>query len=246
MSPIEVSLIAPCLNEEENVQILSSRFLSASTVRGILAEVVFVDDGSTDSTWQRVNEIRSVEKDRVTIVRHSSNRGISQSWLSGLEVSRGRLACLIDSDLQNPPESVFDLYDLLLLSGAQLARGVRRPTSSQQRSRVVMSRVLNTVLNVIFGMKSRDNKSGFVLADRELLMKIVRHGGHYSHYQTFLGVAAHAHGVTTVETDTPFENRRHGISFLSGSALKVMLQVLGDIPEARREFGSRFSRRTSR
>jgi phenylacetate-CoA ligase len=238
MMPL-ISLVAPCLNEEENVVVLARRFFSAAHHRGFQSEIVFVDDGSTDFTWQRLEELKQEFGEAVCLVRHSSNRGIPQGWRSGASVARGQYVCLIDSDLQNPPESVFDLYDALIERGVQLARGIRVPVEAQARSRIIMSRTLNGLLNLIFGMRSKDNKSGFILGQTEVISKLIHHRGHYLHFQTFVGVAANANGLRVVEIETPFEDRRAGISFLSGKSFRVIRQVMADIPEARKEFGRR-------
>jgi|688.fasta_scaffold540422_1 phenylacetate-CoA ligase len=234
-----ISLVAPCLNEEENVVVLTQRFFREAQLRGHQTEIVFVDDGSTDYTWQKLEELNNEFGDAICLVKHASNLGIPQGWLSGIAAAKGQYVCLIDSDLQNPPESVFDLYEALHLNGTQLARGIRIPVASQSMSRVLMSRFLNGLLNLIFGMKSRDNKSGFILGYRDLVSKIVHHQGHYKHFQTFIGVAAKAHKFSVIEIETPFEDRRAGISFLSGKSFRVIRQVLADIPEAKREFGMR-------
>ena len=239
-SRIEISLVAPCLNEEDNVEILACRFLTASDKANVLTEILFIDDGSTDLTWKRISELSLRFPGRIRPIRHSTNRGIPQGWITGVEAAEGQLICLIDSDLQNPPEAVFELFAALRKCDAALVRGVRKPVMTQSRSRVIMSRVLNLTLNFIFKMKSKDNKSGFILGKSDEIKKIVHHSGHYYHYQTFIGVAAHSHGIKSIEVDTPFEDRRNGVSFLSGKSLKVLKEVLKDFPEAQMEFGSRF------
>ena len=243
MSVPAISLVAPCLNEEENVRTLSNRFLSEADRRNLQVEIVFVDDGSTDHTWQVLEELSTKYSGQIILIRHSTNRGIPQGWISGVAASNGKFVCLIDSDLQNPPESVFDLYDVYLQNNADMVRGIRIPVAAQAKSRVMMSRALNMTLNIFFGMQSKDNKSGFVFGPKANISLIVHHRGHYSHYQTFIGVAASAQGFSVVEVDTPFEDRRSGISFLFGRSFKVILQVIADIPEARKEFGGRLKRK---
>jgi glycosyltransferase involved in cell wall biosynthesis len=227
------------------VEILATRFLAAADSEGVMVEIVFVDDGSTDTTWESITSMTSREGGRVRAVRHVSNQGIPRAWLSGVEAADGEWVCLIDSDLQNPPEAVFQLWKELRQSGADLVRGVRKPVVTQPLSRILMSRVLNAVLNFVFGMSSQDNKSGFVMAKRDDMIRIIHHRGRYSHYQTFIGVAAHSLGLRTSEVDTPFEDRRNGVSFLSGKSASVVRQVIGDIPRAWREFGGRSRRRRS-
>jgi phenylacetate-CoA ligase len=238
-----ISLVAPCLNEEENVIALSDRFFSEADRRQLQVEIVFVDDGSTDNTWQVLEELSVKHSNRIVLVRHSTNRGIPQGWISGVVASNGKFICLIDSDLQNRPESVFTMYEVFTQNDADLIRGIRKPVAAQAKSRVIMSRLLNMVLNIVFGMRSKDNKSGFVFGPRANISLMVHHRGHYSHYQTFIGVAAHSRKFNVIEVDTPFEDRRSGISFISGRSFKVILQVLADIPEARTEFGRRLNRK---
>jgi phenylacetate-CoA ligase len=238
-----LSLVAPCLNEQENVSILARRFFAAAEAHRFQVEVVFVDDGSTDLTWERIQALEQEFQGTVRSVRHLINRGIPQGWISGVELARGRFVCLIDSDLQNPPESAIEMLIAIQSNNVDLVRGVRNPLKTQPKSRVIMSKTLNWVLNFTFDMNSSDNKSGFLLGHRNVVRTVVNHTGQYRHYQTFVGVAAHSRRYSTLEMETPFEDRRSGISFLSGRSIGVILEVFSDIPEAQREFGSRFKSR---
>lgn len=99
-----------------------------------------------------------------------------------------------------------------------------------------MSRLLNFALNRVFRMSARDNKSGFILTDRNKMRLILEHRETYIHFQTFVGVSAKAKGFAAIEVVTPFEDRKAGTSFLAGRSVRVALQVLRDIRLARREF----------
>jgi phenylacetate-CoA ligase len=246
MNTVLISLIAPCLNEEGNVQKLSERFFTEANHRNMNCEIVFIDDGSTDHTWDRIEGEVQNNPGKIQGLRHNSNQGIPKSWISGVEVARGKYVCLIDSDLQNRPESVFDLYDALVANGASIVRGIRRPTTSASFGRVLMSKGLNFLLNTIFGMKSRDNKSGFLLGERNLMSKVVHHRGHYHHFQTFIGVSANLLAPHVLEIDTPFDERSAGKSFLSGKTLRVACRAIADIPEARREYAKKGSESVAR
>jgi len=239
----EISLVAPCLNEEENIPVLVERFLAAASAKGISAEVVLIDDGSTDNTWLAIEKEIANRGDCVVGVRHQTNCGIPLGWISGVNASSGRFVCLIDSDLQNPPESVFDLYNRYLAGDCDIVRGVRKPVEANPRARVIMSKTLNSLLNLIFGMNSKDNKSGFLFGPREAMNTTVKHFGEYRHFQTFVGVSAHSHGFRVVEIDTPFLDRRAGVSFLTGNSRKVIFEVFKDIPQAAREYGWRFKKK---
>jgi phenylacetate-CoA ligase len=234
---IEFSLVCPCLNEEENIGELAKRFLSCAQSNGVSAEIVFVDDGSTDATWIKMNQLKSEYPNQIVLVKHPTNLGIPHSWESGISRSNGSIAGLIDSDLQNPPESAFDLYLCLVGDSLDLVRGVRRPVFHTEVSRVIMSKLLNTCLNVVFGMNSADNKSGFLVGKTELIRKLIAHKNSYRHFQTFIGVATRNLSIRQLEVVTPFMRRSAGKSFLAGKTIRTTIEVLLDFPSAIREYG---------
>lgn len=243
MNSVVISLVAPCLNEQDNVVELAERFFAEAAKKNITVEIVLIDDGSTDQTWTYMTHLQDMYGEQIQIIRNIENLGISASWQLGVTKALGEFVCLIDSDLQNPPEVVFHLLRALEGNTDVLAQGVRRPVKQQPKSRILMSRTLNWILNFIFGMNSADNKSGFVLGSKSTILKIITHKNQYQHYQTFIGIAAHSHGINVVEVDTPFEDRRHGVSFLSGKSLTVVIQVFRDVATAIDEFGSRYRKR---
>jgi|694.fasta_scaffold22446_4 phenylacetate-CoA ligase len=236
MSEIQISVVAPCFNEEHNVAILASRLVSAATTHAISIEVIFIDDGSLDETWKELLLVQQRFPKQVVLVKHVRNQGIATSWRSGIASARGQVICFIDSDLQNRPESVVDLYRIYTLSNVDLVRGVRVPVGKQNFLRKLMSRVLNVILNLAFSMNSRDNKSGFVLGSRICIERITQFSGDYRHYQTFLGVAAHSKNFQVIEIDTPFDERVFGKSFLLGNTFRTVFMTLRDISVARQEF----------
>lgn len=234
----DVSVVAPALNEEASLPTLAERLFAAVDSAGITAELVIVDDGSTDDTWKVIAALGERHGDRVRGVHHDENRGIPASWESGIHESEGRYVCLIDADLQNPPEQVVTLYRRLQESRADIAQGVRSQIEREKDSRLLFSKGLNGLLNIAFGDRAADSKSGFVLGPRQVMADVVSHRGRYHHFQTFIRVAARAKGYTFVEVETLFQPRNTGESFLAGSrAWKVSAEALADFPAALREFG---------
>lgn len=232
----DVSVVVPCLNEEVNVPILAERLFAAFEGTGVAVEVLFVDDGSTDTTWQVIGAQSEKWGGRVRGVQHPANRGIPAAWRSGLDASEGAFVCLIDGDLQNPPEQVLTLYRRLVEGHADLAQGIRSSFGRLHDSRMLLSRGLNGLLNFCFGTNSRDSKSGFVLAPRSVMDDLLTYRKRYRHYQTFIGVAAAAKGYSVVEVETLFDDRNAGQSFLAKRAIRVTIQALLDFFPAMREF----------
>src|SRR5215510_12174301 len=103
-SEIEVSVIAPALNEELNVPELTRRVLQAFEMGGIKGELIIVDDGSTDGTARVIRELAKQHPGLVVGQFHGQNKGIALSWRTRVRAARGTYACVIDSDLQYQPE----------------------------------------------------------------------------------------------------------------------------------------------
>ena len=109
-------------------------------------------------------------------------------------------------------------------------------TAEERDSRYLYSRVLNSVLNMMFGMRLRDNKSGFVLCTPEVLADVLRHRMGYRYFQCFIAIAAHHHGHAIREVNVRFDKRPAGESFMSVMPLRVILGVIADLPRAFLEF----------
>ena len=231
-SPV-LSVIAPCYNEQGNIPALTERTLAVFDCLGITGQLVLIDDGSEDQTWDRIVE-EAGHDERVLGVQHETNRGIVAGWQSGLSASDGELTCLIDSDLQNRPEDIAQLYKMYLREIPDLVQGVRNPADGARRLHL-FSRGLNALLNATFRMRLRDNKSGFVLCRRNDLSTILQHRYAYRYFQSFIGVAAGARGMTIAEVDTRFERRHSGQSFLSRLPILVSARILFELLKFRLE-----------
>lgn len=232
-----ISVVVPCYNEEGSLPHLIERLFGAATKAETTIEVIVVDDASQDSTLKVAQQLAE-RFGSVHVVQHPTNRGIAAGWRSGIAEAFGEYVCLIDADLQNPPEQVFTLYRRLLESRADIAQGIRSSIERERDSRLLFSKGLNTLLNVAFRDTATDSKSGFVLGPRRVMRDVVSSRGKYRHFQTFIRVAARAKGYTLVEVETLFLPRNSGESFLAGTrAWKVSAEALADFPTALREFG---------
>ena len=230
---VALSVIAPCFNEEANVDLLVKRTLAAFETIAVAAELVLVDDGSRDRTWERITACEQAA-DCVRGIRHRVNRGMEAAWRTGLNAAEGELVCLIDSDLQNRPEDIAILYAAYQRGAGHVIQAVRHPAAGLSRIRH-FSRGLNLLLNWLFRMQARDNKSGFILCRREVLIDVLRHRFRYNYFQCLLGAAIHARGYRLAEVDTVFEPRHSGRSFLSNFPLSVSLRTAAELFKFRLE-----------
>lgn len=230
---ITLSVIAPCYNEQDNIKELVERTLRTFDASEIDGELILVDDGSDDATWERISS-QSRSCRRVRGQRQHRNAGIEAAWEKGLQIARGHLVCFIDSDLQNRPEDIAALYKAYVQQVPDLVQAVRNPVRGLRR-RKLFSRGLNFLLNIAFGSRLRDHKSGFLLGRKSAVIPLLNHTGQYRYFQSFVGAAAVARGYNIVEVDTVFEQRMAGTSFLGRFPFVVSARIIFELLRYRAE-----------
>jgi phenylacetate-CoA ligase len=233
---IELSVIVPCLNEELNLPELAARVLRVFEVGGFTGELVVVDDGSTDGTARVLRKLEGENPGLVVGRYHPENRGIAAAWKTGVAAARGKLVATIDADLQYQPEDLLRLRRALYDHSVDVVQGFRSAVGRRKDRRYHLSRGLNHLLNGVFGMSLRDNKSGFVLSAREVMQDLLTYSGSYHYWQSFVMVAAHAKGYAYKEIETIFEQRRQGTSFLEKTALQAAAKSFVDLGRAAVEY----------
>lgn len=109
MNPIEISVVVPAYNEEDNVFALYERLNAALERITAAHEIIFVDDGSRDKTVEKIMKLRLADE-RVKMVSFSRNFGHEMANTAGFRHARGEAVVIIDADLQDPPELIVDMY----------------------------------------------------------------------------------------------------------------------------------------
>lgn len=110
---MKLSLVVPCYNEAENVAIFQSAVISAFQDCGYDYEIVFIDDGSSDATLHNLKKIHSAQKCPVKVISFSRNFGKEAGIYAGLQHASGEYISLIDADLQQRPEIVREMVQIL-------------------------------------------------------------------------------------------------------------------------------------
>ena len=111
---MKLSLIVPCFNEKENVRAFYEAADAAFAGKEYGCEMIFVDDGSTDGTMAELEALYKADEKRVKVVSFSRNFGKESAIFAGLQASNGDFAALIDADLQQRPEVVVQMMEILL------------------------------------------------------------------------------------------------------------------------------------
>ncbi len=232
----QLSVVGSAFNEGNNIVELVERLQKVFEKKKINGEIMLINDTSTDNTGEIMDALAR-RFNNLHIIHNEKNLGIAGSWEKGIQAAKGTYVCLMDTDLQNLPEEVHKLYQEITFTNSDMVQGWRNHIGKTKHTpQYFLSRGLNTLLNMLFGMRMRDNKSGFVIARREVLLDVMKHKRKYKHFQTFITVAAHAKRYSIREVETLFAERTLGKSYLSGKLLKTSWDTFTDICKGLFEF----------
>ncbi len=139
-----ISVVIPLLNEEQLVEQLLTEVRDALEKTGEEFEVICVDDGSTDSTLQKLLQFRE-KNPRLKIISLSRNFGLQSALTAGIDFATGEYVVIMDGDFQDPPDLVPVLYDKIKATGADIVSAVR-----ESRNEKITKRVYINIFHRIF------------------------------------------------------------------------------------------------
>ena len=113
---MNLSIVVPCYNEEGNVEIFYDEIFKIFKNKKIKYEIIFVNDGSTDKTINKLNELLTRNEQNIKVVNFSRNFGKEAAMYAGLKESTGKFVTIIDADLQQRPEIILQMLDILKTS----------------------------------------------------------------------------------------------------------------------------------
>jgi glycosyltransferase involved in cell wall biosynthesis len=150
----DLSIIVPLYHEEENVHLLHQAICEAVRTLEVRSEIVFVDDGSRDRTFDRCLELPRTDPD-LRIVRFRRNAGQTAAMAAGIDHARGDVLITMDGDLQNDPQDI-PLFLEKISEGYDLVVGWRHDRQDHW-SRVLPSKVANWLIGKVTGVPIKDN-----------------------------------------------------------------------------------------
>jgi glycosyltransferase involved in cell wall biosynthesis len=207
MSPT-LSIVVPAYNEERNILLLHDAIVRVIDPAGIDAEIVFVDDGSTDGTWPAIEQ-RVALDDRVRGLRLRKNCGETAACDAGLRAARGRYVMTMDADLQNDPRDIPKFLEALAL-GWDCVCGTRVQSRGEGDSllRVASSRIANAVRNKLSNEQITDAGCTYRAFRRECVAKLKLYRGLHRFIPTLLKME----GFTVTEIPVSNNPRLYGVS----------------------------------
>jgi len=165
------SLIIPVYNEEGLINELAARAVKAVESISPNYEILFINDGSTDSTLQKLIEVRK-QYSRIKIVDLSKNFGHQAAFTAGLELAMGNQVAMMDGDLQDPPELLPEMYRMIKEEGFDIVSG-KRSGRKGKRFRLTTN-LFHAFFQKVAGIGEIENTGNFSMMNRAAVNALVQ------------------------------------------------------------------------
>ncbi len=151
-SCMDLSIVVPLFNEDESIPELVAWVDRVVKEQGLTHEVILVDDGSTDRSWEVVKELRE-QFSEVRGIKFQRNYGKSAALQVGFESTKGRVVITMDADLQDSPDEIPELYRMIVEDGFDLVSGWKKKRYDPI-SKTIPSKFFNSVTRLVSGVKN--------------------------------------------------------------------------------------------
>lgn len=171
---MQISVVVPLFNEEESLPELAAWIQRVMNGRDYSYEVIFIDDGSRDGSWKVIHELSRSDA-AVKGIKFRRNYGKSAALNEGFRVATGDVVITMDADLQDSPDEIPALYDLISNEGFDLVSGWKRKRHDPASKRLP-SRLFNRVTSLMSGIAIHDFNCGLKAYKREVVKNIEVYG----------------------------------------------------------------------
>ena len=221
MNDRRISVVIPSYNEAESLEQLHAELDEVIQVQGLgLAEFFFIDDGSQDGTWRKIEELAGRDP-RVRGIRFRRNFGKAAALSAGFGEVSGEVVFTLDADLQDNPAEIPKFLSKLD-EGYDVVSGWKRRRHDPWH-KVGPSRIFNRIVSAVSGCSLHDHNCGFKAYRREVLGEVDLYG----ELHRFIPVLAHSKGYRVGEVVVNHRARRFGRSKYGFSRfLKGLLDIL--------------------
>ncbi len=218
---MDLSIIVPMYNEEASLPHLHAAIVRAMATSGVDYEMVFVDDGSSDSTFEVARGLAAGDS-RLRVVRLRRNAGQTPAMAAGFEHARGERFVTLDADLQNDPEDIPRLL-ATLDEGYDIVCGWREKRNDPFLTRRLPSLVANRIIARVTGVPIRDNGCSLKAYRADLIRRVPLYG----EMHRFIPAMAKPAGARVAQIPVRHHPRRYGRSKYGLSRVwKVLLDLL--------------------
>ena len=171
---IDISVVVPLLNEDESIPELVEWIKKVMLENQFSYEVILVDDGSTDNSWEVISKMNS-EDDKVKGIKFNRNYGKSAALNTGFKKTRGSVIITMDADLQDSPDEIPSLYKMIVEDGFDLVSGWKKKRHDPI-SKTIPTKLFNGVTRMFSGIKLNDFNCGLKAYSYKVVKNITVYG----------------------------------------------------------------------
>jgi glycosyltransferase involved in cell wall biosynthesis len=218
---LDVSVVIPLLNEEENIPILYDELTQALQKTDVEYELIFVDDGSSDNSLEILEKLQQSDA-HICIISLRKNFGQTAAMSAGFDMASGDIIIAMDADLQNDPADIPMLLEKIA-EGADMVTGWRFNRQDPFLSRKLPSKIANKIISYATGVHLHDY--GCTL--KAFRYDVIKNIKLYGEMHRFIPAIASAMGVSIAEVKVNHRSRRFGTSKYGISrTLRVILDLI--------------------
>lgn len=202
-----ISVVIPAYNEAESLPELLGQLQATLKTNGYIAEVIFINDGSTDATADVLDALAAESPLQVHVIHFRRNRGKAEALTTGFQKASGDIVITMDADLQDDPAEIPKLINTLEREDVALVSGWKYPRKDPLEKRA-FSFVFNRVTAMLTGVKLHDMNCGFKAYRAEVVKELRLYGD----LHRYIPILAHAAGYAVGEVKVKHHPRRFGKS----------------------------------
>ncbi len=173
---MDISIVVPLFNEEESLNILYEWIERVMKEHGLSYEVIFVNDGSTDASWEVIEKLKSLHPAVVRGIKFRNNYGKSPALYCGFQASKGKVVVTMDADLQDSPDEIPELYSMIVNDGYDLVSGWKKKRYDSKLTKNLPSKLYNATARKVTGLKLHDMNCGLKAYRSEVVKNIEVYG----------------------------------------------------------------------
>ena len=218
---MELSVIVPLYNEEESLTPLYEAIVAAVAPLGITFEILFVDDGSRDKTFDVAKDL-ATQDPNLRVIKFRRNYGQTPAMAAGIDHAKGQVLITMDGDLQNDPSDIPNFLEYLD-KGYDIVVGWRHKREDKLITRKIPSKIANWIIGKVTGVPIKDNGCSLKAYRADVIKNVPL----YSEMHRFIPAMASLAGTNVAEIKVKHHARQFGVSKYGLSRIyKVLLDLL--------------------
>ena len=172
---MNISVVIPLLNEKESLRELTDSLIDVMKSYNFSYEIIFIDDGSSDNSWNIIEELSS-KSDTIKGIKFHRNYGKSQALHAGFIKSQGKVVFTMDADLQDDPKEIPAMYDMIMNDNFDLVSGWKKKRFDSVIFKNIPSKIFNFAARTTSGIKLNDFNCGLKAFKKDVIKSINVYG----------------------------------------------------------------------